>query len=84
MNIYIAKDHVGNVYGLCVAKSKEVAQAFFTGKYGAYYTMEEIDLLELNFNVVPVYNIIETKEQRVYSSKDWNAKEKDIRTIVPR
>jgi len=43
MNIYIAKDHSHVPMGAILAKNKDMATAFFMGKYPDFDSIEEID-----------------------------------------
>lgn len=60
MNIFIGKGTEGEVYGLILAKSKDIAETFFQAKYGGVYSIEEIDISKLE-QTQPFYNLIQTE-----------------------
>lgn len=82
MKIYIAKDYKSYPLGLILANSKDVAEAFFFGKYGAFDTVEEIDpsTIEDKMPGQSFFNIISTKEKEF---GDYSHSNK-VRVVEPR
>ncbi len=66
MNIYIAKDYNSVPLGLVLSKNKDIASAFFIGKYGTFHSIEEINptTIEDKLPGSPCFSIIQTREHK--------------------
>jgi len=73
MNIFIAKELDGTVIGLILAKSKDIALAFFNGKYSGVDSIEEINIDKMcnEFPSQPYFNLIETYTRKKYELRDY-------------
>ena len=69
MNIFIAKDYNSLPLGIVLAKSRDVASAYFTGKYGAFDSIEEINPQTIEHELLgtPCFNIISTYKKEIYN-----------------
>ena len=83
MNIYIAKDFNCNVHGLIVATTKEVANAYFEGKYGIINSVEEIKMEDLENRGRSFFTILETTEES-YQELNYPNKRITIRRLEKR
>ncbi len=65
-NIYVAKNYDSVPLGLVLADSRDIAGAFFDGKYGGFHSLEEIELETIDTDLpgVTCFNIIETEEYK--------------------